>query len=205
MNACAVKTRIRERLRQCKFELERLERAYRTTVNGTSSLLIILVPEKLNKLYDVENKIQDHVQAAIKRHEPTILKLVSNYNTLCKQLQTLIKVGTAPLGVVSPPCISREGIFQLDVDDDIWQDIGLDDATTDPPLWLADESVRMGIRHLLEYDRCVEEEDRLCRERCILQEWMMLEWNNLQRARDEAAESQLCISMNPLSCLFSTY
>ncbi|KIJ06445.1 hypothetical protein PAXINDRAFT_29868, partial [Paxillus involutus ATCC 200175] len=166
MNARAVKTRIWERLRQCKFELERLECAYRTTVNGTSSLLIIL----------------DHVQAAIKRCEPTILKLVSNYNTLCKQLQTLIKVGTAPLGVVSPPCISREGIFQLDVDDDIWQDIGLDDATTDPPLWLADESVRMGICHLLEYDRCVEEEDRLCRERCILQEWMMLEWNNLQRA-----------------------
>ncbi|KIJ11573.1 hypothetical protein PAXINDRAFT_31481, partial [Paxillus involutus ATCC 200175] len=170
MNACAVKTRIWERLRQRKFELERLECAYRTTVNGTSSLLIILVPEKLNKLYDVENKIQDHVQAAIKRREPTILKLVSNYNTLCKQLQTLIKVGTAPLGVVSPPCISREGIFQLDVDDDIWQDIGLDDATTDPPLWLADESVCMGIRHLLEYDQCVEEEDRLCHECCILQE-----------------------------------
>ncbi|KIJ08163.1 hypothetical protein PAXINDRAFT_28917, partial [Paxillus involutus ATCC 200175] len=68
MNARAVKTRIRERLRQRKFELERLERAYRTT------------------LYDVENKIQDHVQAAIKRREPTILKLVSNYNTLYKQL-----------------------------------------------------------------------------------------------------------------------
>ncbi|KIK73707.1 hypothetical protein PAXRUDRAFT_177672, partial [Paxillus rubicundulus Ve08.2h10] len=54
-----------------QFELERLECAYRTT------------------LYDIENKIQDHVQAAIKRREPTILKLVSNYNTLCKQLQTL--------------------------------------------------------------------------------------------------------------------
>ncbi|KIJ09104.1 hypothetical protein PAXINDRAFT_17808 [Paxillus involutus ATCC 200175] len=66
MNACAVKTRIQERLRQRKFELLRLECAYRTTVNGTSSLLIILVPEKLNKLYDVENKIQDHVQVAIK-------------------------------------------------------------------------------------------------------------------------------------------
>ncbi|KAF8833606.1 hypothetical protein BDN67DRAFT_992812 [Paxillus ammoniavirescens] len=123
MNACAVKTCIWERLRQCKFELEWLEHAYHTTVN--------------------ENKIQDH---------PTILKLVSNYNTLCKQLQTLIDVGTAPRGAVFPPCISHEGIFQLDVNDDIWQDIGLDDVTTDPPLWLADESVRMGIRHLLEYD-----------------------------------------------------
>jgi hypothetical protein len=34
LNARAVKTRIRDRLRQRKFELERLERSYRTTVNG---------------------------------------------------------------------------------------------------------------------------------------------------------------------------
>ncbi|KAF9235687.1 hypothetical protein BU15DRAFT_89478 [Melanogaster broomeanus] len=148
MNARALKTRIQERLRQCKFELERLERAYCTTTN--------------------ENKLQDNVRAAIRRRKPTILKLVSNYSTLCKQLHTLIDVGTAPPGAIVPPCISREGIFQLDIDDDLWQDIGLDDATddatTDPPLWLADECVRMGIRHLLEYDRCVEEEARVRRE-----------------------------------------
>lgn len=35
LNARAVKTRIRDRLRQRKFELERLERSYRATVNGT--------------------------------------------------------------------------------------------------------------------------------------------------------------------------
>lgn len=34
MNARALKQRIRDRLRQRKFELERLERAYRHTVNG---------------------------------------------------------------------------------------------------------------------------------------------------------------------------
>jgi hypothetical protein len=34
MNACALKHRIRDRLRQRKFELEKLERAYRHTVNG---------------------------------------------------------------------------------------------------------------------------------------------------------------------------
>lgn len=34
MNARALKRRIRDRLRQRKFELERLERAYRVTVNG---------------------------------------------------------------------------------------------------------------------------------------------------------------------------
>ena len=34
MNALALKTRIRDRLRQRKFELERLERAYRHTISG---------------------------------------------------------------------------------------------------------------------------------------------------------------------------
>lgn len=36
MNARALKQRIRDRLRHRKFELERLERAYRVTVNGMS-------------------------------------------------------------------------------------------------------------------------------------------------------------------------
>ena len=34
MNAYALKTRIRDRLCQRKFELKRLERSYRKTVNG---------------------------------------------------------------------------------------------------------------------------------------------------------------------------
>lgn len=35
MNALALKHRLRDRLRQRKFEMERLERAYRRTMNGT--------------------------------------------------------------------------------------------------------------------------------------------------------------------------
>lgn len=34
MNALAIKQRLRDRLRQRKFELEKLERSYRRTVNG---------------------------------------------------------------------------------------------------------------------------------------------------------------------------
>lgn len=41
MNARALKTRIRDRLRQRKFELEKLECAYRHTVNGMKSYSII--------------------------------------------------------------------------------------------------------------------------------------------------------------------
>ncbi|KAF9224600.1 hypothetical protein BS17DRAFT_795522 [Gyrodon lividus] len=115
-----------------------------------------------------ENRLHDHVQAAI-----------NNYNTLCNQLQRLINS--------HPPCISHQDIFQLDVNNDLWQEIGLDDTTTDPPLWLVDENVHMGICHLLEYDQCVEEEARLNHEQCVLQEWTISQWKNLQQAREKAA------------------
>ena len=84
--------------------------------------------------------------------------------------------------------ISREGIFQLDVDDEIWQDVGLEDEVANPPRWLADDNVRQGIRLLLDHDRCVEEENRLSRERCVMQEWMITKWTTLESARAVAGE-----------------
>jgi hypothetical protein len=41
MNALAVKHRLRGRIRQRKFEIEKLERAYRRTVNGEFFLVLL--------------------------------------------------------------------------------------------------------------------------------------------------------------------
>jgi hypothetical protein len=78
---------------------------------------------------------------------------------------------------MAPQHIVRDGLFKLDVDDDIWQDVGLDDELEGPiPRWLGDENVRDGIKNLLELDRCREEEIRLQKERCTMQDWMREEW-----------------------------
>ncbi|KAG1896097.1 uncharacterized protein F5891DRAFT_1130422 [Suillus fuscotomentosus] len=151
LNALAVKTRIRDRLRQRKFEFERLERSYRATIN-----------------------------------EPGILKLVSTYNGLCYQLRSLIRQRRAPPYAVMPHIIPRDGIFLLDVDDDIWQDVGLDDDTIAPPAWLSDDAVRNGIRLQLEVDRCMEEEAQLMHERAVIQEWMLAEWGAIRGASNNA-------------------
>ncbi|KIJ08728.1 hypothetical protein PAXINDRAFT_88440, partial [Paxillus involutus ATCC 200175] len=132
MNALAVKTRIRDRLRQCKFELERIEQAYRQTVGG---------------------KLHSHAEASVKRREPTLLQLVTTYNGLCDKLMALIRQRKAVRGAVMPHYIPREGLFELDVDDDIWQDVGLTGDEAEPPACLADDKVRVGIRDLLEKDR----------------------------------------------------
>ncbi|KAG1738078.1 uncharacterized protein EDB91DRAFT_1237789 [Suillus paluster] len=154
LNARAVKSRIRDRLHQRKFELERLERSYRASINT--------------------EKLHVNTQHSIKRREPGILKLVSTYN------------GLAPPFAIPPHSIPRDGIFQLDVDDNIWQDIGLDDATVNPPAWLSDKAVRNGIHSQLEVDHCLEEEARLMRERSVMQEWMLTEWEGIQGALTNA-------------------
>ncbi|KAG1858086.1 hypothetical protein F4604DRAFT_1882907 [Suillus subluteus] len=147
LNARAVKTHIQDCLHQQKFELERLERSYRASINA--------------------EKLHANTQHSIKHCEPSILKLVSTYN------------GLAPPFAIPPHSILRDGIFQLNVDDNIWQDIGLDDATLNPPVWLSDEAVRNGIWLQLEVDRCFEEEARLMRERSVMQEWILTEWEGI--------------------------
>lgn len=95
----------------------------------------------------------------------------------------MVEHHTAPLGAVIPEQIPPGGLWALDVDDSIWQDIGLqEDADTAPPLWLKDEKVRAGIRNLLDFDRCVEEERRLKQERCSLQQGARRHWGVLTTA-----------------------
>lgn len=113
---------------------------------------------------------------------------------MCRQLALLIQQRKAPIGAVQPQEIVREGLFKLDVDDDIWQDIGLGENNYGiMPLWLCDERIRQGIRSLLEHDRCKEEEHRLMRERRALQEWLLEEWEVNERAWDAAGVLKMSV------------
>ncbi|KAG2030269.1 hypothetical protein BDR03DRAFT_936698 [Suillus americanus] len=139
LNAHAVKIRIRDCLHQCKFELERLERF-------------------TSHVFSAEHKIHASTQYSIKCREPGVLKLVSTYNGLCAQLWSLICQRRAPPSAVPPHPIICEGIFLLDVDSEIWKDIGLDKDSINPPAWLLDEATRSGICLQLEvgHTSCVE-------------------------------------------------
>jgi hypothetical protein len=165
MNALALKKRIRSRLTQRKFELDGVERASRQS--STSA-----------------DKLRAHAETQIKRKEPGIQKLRKKYNDLCTELKALINQGSAPHGAVVPHMIEKEGLFQLDVYDEIWQDIGLEDTEFEGkiPGWLGDDNVREGIKNLLELDRCQEEERRLYKERQAIQEWMLEEWQCVSEA-----------------------
>ncbi|KAF7969641.1 hypothetical protein HWV62_26779 [Athelia sp. TMB] len=167
MNALAVKQRLRDRLRQRKFELERLERSYRRTIN--------------------DSKADSQVNDALKRRAPAIQRLAKIYNSLCDSLSSMLRQrhrGQVPHRAVAPQKIPEGGLWALDVDDSIWQDVGLDELSQGaPPPWLSDEDTRAGIRAMLKYDRACEEEARLLRERVALQDWLIEEWAVIQRAK----------------------
>ncbi|EDR02003.1 uncharacterized protein LACBIDRAFT_310171 [Laccaria bicolor S238N-H82] len=142
VNALAVKQHLRNCLQQRKFELDSLERAYRKTTTNTK-------------------KLQEHSESQIKRKEPGIQNLAKKYNDICAELEKMIKRKESPHGACAPHRIATDGLFKLYVDDDIWQDVGLDDmdlsSGREIPQWLGDEGVRKGIKSLLELDRCQEE------------------------------------------------
>jgi hypothetical protein len=69
------------------------------------------------------------------------------------------------------------------VDDDIWQDVGLDENESEViPGWLGDEKIREGIKGMLTTKRCAEEMARIKRERTALQEWSREEWEAINMA-----------------------
>jgi hypothetical protein len=117
-------------------------------------------------------------------------------------MRDLIRRNQAPPGAIAPRDIEREGLFKLDVDDDIWQDVGLDDDYDGnaPPRWLSDEHVRRGIQSLLQLDRCNEEEVRLMREQQAMQDWMKEEWLINQKSQQFASE--FCLYNLLLSTVF---
>ena len=94
------------------------------------------------------------MKASVQKRNPSIQQLACDYNKLCDKMQELIAKRKAPQGVTVPEKVEMAGLFSLDVDDAIWQDIGLaNEGLVDPPLWMCNDDIRRGIKALLEFDR----------------------------------------------------
>ncbi|KAF8194484.1 hypothetical protein K438DRAFT_2129674, partial [Mycena galopus ATCC 62051] len=173
MNVRALRLRLRERLRARKFEMDVVERSYQWLLN--------------------DSKLHTHTESAVKRHAPTIVKLAVEYNKLRTEIAKIIKNGGAPRGSIARVTIPPKGLWQLDVDDAIFQDVGLDnrygdDGDDNPPLWLSDDNVRKGINAVLQLDQCDEEERCLQRENSALRVWFRQEWEIVTKAIEGAGE-----------------
>ncbi|KAJ3730226.1 hypothetical protein C8R42DRAFT_569213 [Lentinula raphanica] len=168
MNARALKIRLRQRLQARKFERDRLERSFRRQMNTS------------------QRKLHRHTEDTVKQRDGGIQSLARNYNKLCERMSDQIARKKAPAHAVAPRPIPMKELFSLDVDDAIWDDCGLEgeDNSVDPPLWLSDEQVRVGIQGILLRDRCDEEMLRLKHEVLVMEEWFSEEWKVVLSAID---------------------
>ncbi|KAI6023226.1 hypothetical protein BKA83DRAFT_4125863 [Pisolithus microcarpus] len=113
----------------------------------------------LNGLADLA-KIQNSSYLQLQMHALAIKKHIRD--CLCQQkfemerlecsywhtMVGLIQKGKAPQGSIAPLLIPRDSLFKLDVDDDIWQDVGLgDDSDGFLPPWLVDVKERKALIH----------------------------------------------------------
>ncbi|KAJ7050740.1 hypothetical protein C8F01DRAFT_956981, partial [Mycena amicta] len=70
-----------------------------------------------------EQKKNKHASAAIKKREPTIMKLVKSFNKEQAKIVKLIAQKKAPENARAPERLEQDGIFELDIDDVIWLDV----------------------------------------------------------------------------------
>lgn len=133
----------------------------------------------------IDRHLSTNLTSSVKRREPAIRQLATAYNKLCDQMDTEIHRERAPEGAICPLRIERTELFNISVDDDIWQDVGLRDLDDEEgtSLWLSNDHIRQGIRVRLELDRCGEEEARVRHERCALQDWLREEWTSITQTQ----------------------
>jgi hypothetical protein len=92
----------------------------------------------------IDQKTQSHIKDAMHPCEPTIPGLTKKYNNMLKQMVQLRTTDTVAASVILPPAIILKTLFKLDVDDDTWHDIGLEDLAEFRgvlPPWLSDDTV----------------------------------------------------------------
>ncbi|KAJ7820153.1 hypothetical protein B0H14DRAFT_2834347 [Mycena olivaceomarginata] len=136
-----------------------------------------------------EHKLRSHTEAAVKRRQPKINNLVREYNKICDAIGVEIREHRAPARTIPPERIDMRTLYALDVDDAIWQDVGLEDDEDRgvPPLWLSDDLVRSGIRAMLQIERADEEDAMLRKEARGLRIWFIEEWEVLNLAMENTA------------------
>jgi hypothetical protein len=126
-----------------------------------------------NSVHATDHSTLQHTSQAIKRRYRSVKGLVADYNKRRESMKKLRGRRGIPRRAVIPPSIDMKGLFTLDVNNDIWQDIGLadDEFDGDVPPWLGDDTVRNGIRLVQDITNCQDELELCMRESHSLQHW----------------------------------
>ncbi|KAF9507239.1 hypothetical protein BS47DRAFT_1366763 [Hydnum rufescens UP504] len=160
LNLRALHEQLLKKLRARKFELATLDHA------NSSRIL--------------DQKTKAHVEKAVKNQSGGIDATVKKYNARLKELVALRGRGGIWRDAYIPPMLTMDGLYKLDVDQDIWEDsrgdiVDFPDGVVPP--WLADPSVKEGIRISQEVASCQQELERCKGEHANLWMWFHEEYS----------------------------
>ncbi|KAG2159668.1 uncharacterized protein EDB93DRAFT_1236976 [Suillus bovinus] len=121
------------------FEWDKLDRA----VGGTQQAL--------------GTKLHQHTHKAIAKRQPALMTAIQKFNTYCEQLEFLYD----PSWGIPLPAPLPTKLTELRSDPRLMEDVWITPSVGEVPQWLEDSNVRDGIRALLKWDQCEEEQIRL--------------------------------------------
>jgi hypothetical protein len=128
--------------------------------------------------WTADQKTKSHVEKAVKHRAPGIEATIKRYNAKRKEMLKERGKNGVRRNAYVPPELSMEGLYKLDVDQDIWENADMADFEGGRiPLWLAKKEVRDGIRAAQEVRSCQEELRRCGIEYSNLRVWFMEEYN----------------------------
>ena len=131
-----------------------------------------------------DHKAHAQTADAIKRCSPGIKKLARRYNEICVHLGDMKRRSAVHSKKQIPKVLDIDRLFNIDLDESVWEDAGLDlDDGDMPPAWLADEATREGIKAVQLFDRASEELLRLQHEFSALVLWLSEELQAVQSAQ----------------------
>jgi hypothetical protein len=139
-----------------------------------------------------DHKAHAQTIQALKKRGPGIKAIADRYNALITTMGELKRTDAQFKDAILPHSLDLEHLFGVDIDDELMQDVGLDfDDDRQPPDWLADDSVRFGIKAMQLHDRAVEERARLTDEVGILVNWLANEIQMVSRCIDKCQGARL--------------
>src|SRR5258708_22495779 len=93
---------------------------------------------------EVDQSLCSQIEKAVKKQSTGIDSTLQKYNEKLRSLVSLQGKGGILLDKWLPPELKKDGLYSLDVDQDIWQDYDLSDFE-ELPKWIIDTTVKDGI------------------------------------------------------------
>ncbi|KAF9516417.1 hypothetical protein BS47DRAFT_1360268 [Hydnum rufescens UP504] len=136
----------------------------------------------------LDQKTKVHVEKVVHHHSPRIDAMMKKYNVKIKEMAEYHQTSrTISKSAYIPPLLLKEGLYKMDVDQDIWEDAWADVGDFPDgvlPQWLVDASVKKGIfmaQEVVNFKRLVKEVDDEVSFFALHQLHQLYEWLELWR------------------------